>query len=104
VPSSAVDWITGGGAIGVVVFVIYAILRGHLVPRATVEDIRKDRDVQIAKLGEVVDLWRTAALAKDEAIREFLPMLTEIIENDRLILRLLGAIHEVVDKSTEGTS
>lgn len=92
------------GPLGIISFVIYAVLRGHLVPRITVDIVRADKDSQITKLGEVVDLWRNAALAKDEALREFIPMLTEITENDKLILKLLGAIREVVDKPSTGGS
>lgn len=95
VPTTIAEWIGTGGGVGIIAAFIYAILRGHLVPRTVVEDVRKDKDTQIAELGKVLDLWRDAAQAKDQAITEFIPMLTEIIENDRLILKLLGAIREV---------
>jgi len=101
VPPWLADWISTGGGVGIVAAFLYAILRGHLVPRRVVEDMRSDKDKQISELGQVIDLWRGAAQAKDEAIREFIPMLTEITENDKLILKLLGAIREVVDKPGE---
>jgi hypothetical protein len=104
VPSWLADGISTGGGVGVVAAFLYAILRGHLVPRRVVEDMRSDKDTQIAKLGEVVDLWRDAAQAKDQAITEFIPMLNEIIENDKLILKLLGAIREVVDNPAGETT
>lgn len=101
-PATLAEWIGAGGGVGIIGAFIYAILGGRLVPRSTVEDIRADKDKQLVELGQVVDLWREAALAKDAAIKEFIPMLTEIIENDRMILKLLGAIKEVVDKPTTG--
>jgi hypothetical protein len=99
--TSISDW-AGSGVLGTIVATfIYAILRGHLVPRRTVEDLRSDKDKQIAELGQVIDLWRSAALAKDEALREFIPMLTEITENDKVILKLLGTLRAVADKRSE---
>lgn len=80
-----------------VAFVIYAILRGHLIPQRTIADWRADKDKQITELGQVVDLWRNAATVKDEALRELIPMLTELKENDKLIVQLLGALKEVAD-------
>jgi hypothetical protein len=103
VPVGLTDWIGTGGATGIIAAVLYAILRGHLVPRRVVEDMRSDKDKQIAELGQVIDLWRSAALAKDEALREFIPMLTEITENDKVILKLLGALRAAADRRSEET-
>src|SRR5262245_66014677 len=96
-PPWIADWISTGGGVGIVAAFLYAILRGHLVPRRVVDDMRTDKDKQITELGKVLDVWRNAAQAKDEAIKEFIPMLNEIIENERLIFKLFGAICEVID-------
>jgi hypothetical protein len=100
--TSVADYIGTGISSGIVGAVLYAILRGHLVPRRTVEDMRKDKDAQIVELGQVVDLWRNTALAKDQAIRELIPMLTEIVEDNKLILKILAAIQEVSEKTSKG--
>lgn len=99
-PTTVVGWIVGSAPLGIVAFVIYAILGGRLVPKATVDVQLQDKDKQIEGLGQVVDYWREASLAKDEALTALIPMITEITENDKLILSLLGAIREVVDKQT----
>jgi len=44
-----------GGAVGFLFIVLFMVYTGRLVPRATVDDIRADRDN-----------WRQVALAKEE--------------------------------------
>lgn len=103
-PTTILGWMVGSIPLAMVAAVFYAILRGHLVPKVTVDALVTNRDKQIEELGRVLDLWREAAQAKDEAIREFIPMLTEITENDKLIIKLLGAIREVIDDPSKEAS
>jgi hypothetical protein len=102
VPTTVLGWIVGMGPLGIVSFVIYAILRGHLVPKATVEAMGNDRDRRLAEYGQVIDIWRNAALVKDEAFREMSPVLKELVENDKLVLKLLTALQQVADNPPTG--
>jgi hypothetical protein len=81
--------------LGIVSFVIYAIMRGNLVPKATVEAIVKGKDAQISELGQVIDIWRNAALLKDEAFKEMSPILQQLVDNDEVVLKLLRAIKQI---------
>lgn len=58
--------IVQGGAVGVLAFVILAIVVGRLVPRKSLEDVRADRDARIAEAKARGDEWRAAALAQEE--------------------------------------
>jgi uncharacterized protein with FMN-binding domain len=55
-----------GGAVGVLVFVVLAILVGRLVPRKSLEDVRADRDARLAREEKRGDEWRAAALAQEQ--------------------------------------
>jgi len=102
VPTTVLGWVVGMAPLGIISFVIYAILRGHLVPKVTVDDIRKDRDSRLAEYGQVIDIWRNAALLKDEAFAELSPVLAQLVENDKLVLKLLTAIKQVAEDPSVG--
>jgi hypothetical protein len=97
-PTTVLGWVVGMGPLTILSFVIYAILRGHLVPRTTVEDIRKDRDNRLVEQGQIVDMWKNAALLKDEALRELVPMMERSAAGQETVLALLNAIKQVVDR------
>jgi F0F1-type ATP synthase membrane subunit b/b' len=54
-----------GGAVGVLFFVILAIVTGRLVPRKTLEDLIAERDAHIAREVARGDEWHRAAEAQD---------------------------------------
>jgi hypothetical protein len=101
-PTTVLGWVVGMAPLMMVSFVIYAILRGHLVPKTTVDDIRKDRDSRLAEYGQVIDIWRNAALLKDEAFKEMSPVLEQLVENDETVLKLLRAIKQVAETPPVG--
>jgi hypothetical protein len=99
VPTTLVTWLSSGGALAIISAFVYAIMRGHLVPKSSVDEMRKDRDGRLSEQGQIIDMWRNAALVKDQALSELIPMLEEVVTNDQLILKLLTAIKDVVDKT-----
>ncbi|MBB4922292.1 hypothetical protein [Kitasatospora kifunensis] len=49
-----------GGAAGLVMLIVVLVLRGHLVPRTVLRDLRADRDLRIAEIMHERDTWRAA--------------------------------------------
>lgn len=84
-------WLPPSLLVGFVSAVLYAILRGHLVPRRSV-------DAQVAGLQQVVGLWKEAAEAKDQVVAEMLPLVREGLENDKLTISLISGLREAVDR------
>lgn len=76
---------------GFVIAVLYAILRGALVPRRSV-------DARISELQQVVVLWKEAAAAKEQVVAEMLPLVRQGLDNDKLTIALVGALKEAVDR------
>jgi hypothetical protein len=96
-PSELIAWLSAGTPLAIISAFVYAIMRGHLVPKSTVDEVRKDRDSRLTEQGQLVDMWKNAALVKDQALTELVPMMERAAENDKLVLQLLTAIRKVVD-------
>jgi hypothetical protein len=54
-----------GGAAGVLIVVVLAIVTGRLVPRRSLDDVRTDRDARLAEEKARGDEWRAAAQIQD---------------------------------------
>lgn len=81
-----------GGAAAIVSIVVLLILRGALVPRSVLTDVRADRDARIAEIAAERDSWRAAHGASEEnrhAERETNLMLMEYARTADHILRAL---------------
>jgi hypothetical protein len=89
-------WLPPTGVAAFVVAVLYAILRGSLVPRGTV-------DARIAELQQVVVLWKEAAAAKEQVVAEMLPLVRQGLENDQLTINLISGLKEAVDRLEPST-
>lgn len=89
-------WLPPAGIAGFVIAILYAILRGSLVPRGTV-------DARIAELQQVVVLWKEAAVAKEQVVAEMLPLIRQGLDNDKLTIDLVGALKEAVDRLEPST-
>ncbi len=89
--TEALPWLSSVGVTGFVLAVLYAILRGSLVPRGLA-------DARIAELQQVVVLWKDAAAAKEQVVAEMLPLVRQGLDNDKLTIALVGALKEAVDR------
>lgn len=47
-------------AYGLIALIVLAVLRGYLVPRRVLEDVRQDRDDRVAEARALADAWRQA--------------------------------------------
>ncbi len=89
--SALLPWLPPSLLAGFVGAVLYAILRGSLVPRTTV-------DARLSEMQQVVVLWKEAAAAKDEVVAELLPLVRQGLDNDKVALALIGALKDSVDR------
>jgi hypothetical protein len=94
--TEVLPWLPSAGVAGFVIAVLYAILRGSLVPRRTV-------DARITELQQVVALWREAAAAKEQVVAEMLPLVRQGLENDKLTISLISGLKDAVDRMEPST-
>lgn len=94
--TEVLPWLPPVGVTGFVIAVLYAILRGSLVPRGSV-------DARIAELQQVVVLWKEAAAAKEAVVAEMLPLVRQGLDNDKLTIALVGALKDAVDRLETST-
>lgn len=81
-----------GGAAGLVVLIVILVLRGHLVPRSVLRDVRADRDLRIAEIMHERDTWR-AAYETSEAGRHLAEEQNrELLELSRTATHFLTAL------------
>ncbi|MFF9215641.1 hypothetical protein [Streptomyces viridosporus] len=71
------------GAAALVGLVVLLVLRGQLVPRRQLEDVRADKDRQIEDLRTERDTWRQAHAVSEEARREAQDQAGELLEMSR---------------------
>jgi hypothetical protein len=80
------------GAAALVGLVVLLILRGQLVPRRQLDDLRTDKDAQIAAEREEKATWREAHLISEEARREAQDQAAEMLEMSRMGISLFNAL------------
>lgn len=88
-----------GGAAGLVMLIVVLVLRGALVPRSTLRDVRADRDARLAdrdaRIKELIverDTWRIA-YENSEAGRHMSQAQTgELLELSRTAAHLLQSL------------
>ena len=85
-----------GVLLGIVVWVIYALLKGKIVPRSVVEDIRKDRDERLSEAVQIIKIQQDAAEKRDKALSEIGPMLRELADNGQTVVALVEALKKAV--------
>ena len=86
-----IPWLPPSLLAGFVMAVLYAILRGTLVPRGSV-------DARIAELQQVVTLWKDAAASKEAVMAEMLPLVRQGLDNDKLAISLVSALKDAVER------
>lgn len=90
--TEVLPWLPPVGIAGFVVAVLYAILRGSLVPKASV-------DARMAEMQQVVAQWRDVAMDNRQVVAEMLPLVREGVENDKLIIALVTALKDAANQS-----
>lgn len=89
--TQVLPWLPPSLLAGFVMAVLYAILRGSLVPRGLVE-------ARISELQQVIVLWKEAASAKEQVVAEMLPLIRQGLDNDKLAISLVSALKDAVDR------
>jgi hypothetical protein len=89
---SAVDVLLPGGAGAIVTLIVLLILRGNLVSRAVLEDVRKDRDARVAELVAERNAWREAHRESEAARIDAQNQVGELLELSRVADHVLRAI------------
>lgn len=94
--------LTGVGIGSVLTAVAYAILTGRLVPRATLKDVRDDRDARLAEIGKEADHWRAACEAQTEINRVYSEQIRDLVAVARTTNDLIRSIPGPVSKGPPG--
>ncbi|MFD8899906.1 hypothetical protein [Streptomyces ardesiacus] len=89
---SAVSVLLPGGAGAIVTLIVLLILRGSLVPRAVLEDVRKDRDARVSDLTAERDTWQAAHRESEAARIEAQRQVGELVELAKVADHVLRAI------------
>jgi hypothetical protein len=89
------SWGLVGVTTGIVVWVIYALLRGNLVSRRVVDERVKDWEARLAQALENSQFWKEAAEAYKQANSEMMPVLDQILDNHRTTLGILNGLKEI---------
>lgn len=101
-PLTPAQWGVVGALLGIVVWVVYALLKGNLVSRKVVEDIRKDRDERLQDQLEVINSWKDVVKQRDAIIAEMLPTLTEIKDLTKTNIHLIDELKQAVKQKVGG--
>lgn len=87
------------GAGGIVSIGVLAVLRGWLVPRRVLNDLRAatdarvaDKELEIARTREGASEWRSTATTKDQTIAAQAKQIDELMDAVRLSQDLLRAL------------
>lgn len=79
------------GAVGVVLLIVIAILRGALVPRQVLDDARADCAARVAEATVREECWRQAYLTAEALAKELAEQQSEGLELARTSTALLRA-------------
>ncbi len=80
------------GATGILTVVVLSVLWGKLVPRATLDDLRQDKDQQI-------QTWREAYQKSEEAREIMRGQITELLQLARTTTHVMNAVQEAAGRS-----
>ncbi|MDX3175185.1 hypothetical protein PV382_23330 [Streptomyces scabiei] len=89
---SAIDVLLPGGAGALVTLIVLLILRGNLVSRRVLEDVREDRDARVAEILAERNAWREAHRESEAARIEAQNQVGELLELSRVADHVLRAI------------
>lgn len=100
-PLTPQSWGLLGLALTIVVWVVYALLRGNLVSRRVVDERVKDWEARLAQAVENSQFWKEAAEAYRTANAELIPMVKNVAENGETVLSILRAMKAAVEARHE---
>lgn len=80
------------GAVAVLVWVFRRIVRGELVARSVLEDVRKDRDERVADARETTTLFQQAATESERARSVLAGQVSQLLELGRISEALLRSL------------
>lgn len=101
-PTSPIQWGFTGILLTIVIAVVYALIKGNLVARRVLEDVRKDRDERLKDTLEVIDTWKDAVKKRDDIIAEILPTLNEIKDLAKTNIHLIESLKSAVSQTVGG--
>lgn len=81
-----------GGAVAILALVVLFIIRGSLVPRSVLDDVRKDRDTRVAEILAERDTWRDAHRESERARVEAQSQVGELLELSRTADHVLRSL------------
>jgi hypothetical protein len=68
-----------GGTAGIIGFIVLCIIRGWLVPRKTLEDVRADRDARIGEANARAVEWKEAYTTLSAATQQLMHQSGELL-------------------------
>lgn len=94
-----------GGAVLVVLVTVYFILMGKLIPKSTVDDIRKETQAAISREREAIELWKAAYQVSEADRREKEKTLSKAIDGLQTVEFLIRALRlqDVREEEARGT-
>lgn len=95
-PADALPYITNGGAVGVLSWVFYQLLRGNLVPKSTHDKVVEQAHLQAAVWEKVAQNYKASLDARDGVVPAQL-------ESARIVEAMARAIQEAPAAPSEGT-
>lgn len=101
-PLNPAQWGLLGILLSIIVWVIYALLRGNLVSRRVLEDFRKDRDARLQDQLEIISSWKDVVKKRDEIIAEIIPTLDEIKDLTKTNIHLIDELKQAVKQKVGG--
>lgn len=95
-----------GAVVGTVVatlaFVARLIYTGKLVPKSTVDEVRKDRDDRVARAEQIADEYRKANVLLFETVHAQGDQVARLLESSQTTHALLNAIKVAVEQQRGG--
>jgi len=101
-PVNPGQWGVVGILAAIIVWVIYALLKGKLVARRVLDDVRKDRDERLRDQVEIIESWKKAVDKRDEIIAEIIPTLNEIKDLSKTNMAVIDALKSAVSQKVGG--
>jgi hypothetical protein len=91
-PTGFTGWGLFGVVIAILLTVVYALITGKLIPKATVDAIIKHKDNQVDDMEKLATLWESTAMKKDQALEQLMPAMGEILEVSKTQLKLIESL------------